>query len=128
MSNCAEPWPHEVGCRMMTRSAVNYGEVRVLVHVQPKIGTTYKFDGASPTATPVIQWCAVLAAISARDWCRSGEEASFPLQAVVRGAALHLQDQQSETNVPLDALFLPGAPCCLLTTNYYGCMGKVGGL
>ena len=41
----------------MTRFAVSFGEARVLVHVQLKIGTTYTFDGVSAVATPVIQWC-----------------------------------------------------------------------
>ena len=57
---------------------------------------------------------------------RSGEEMSYPLQAVVRGAALHDKDQLAADAVPLATLFPPGAPCCLLTSNFYGCLGKVG--
>ncbi len=35
---------------------IDYGETKYLVHVQPRVGVTYRFDPNSDNASSIAQW------------------------------------------------------------------------
>jgi hypothetical protein len=106
------------------RSGIDYGEIKVLVHVLPKVDVTYKFDSSSDNAMPVAQWyrfifpCTVLC-------CRSTEEEIYPIQAIVRNLTLVGEFEPESVAVSLQSLFPTDRQCCLLTPSAYGCIGTV---